>query len=272
MAHAIWNSLAKTSENKQLFLFLISVPFTLVLLPQMIAETVMTVSPLQNYLLLLLSAAIQAGYAHFLSRSLIYGDLSQVYPMMRGLATCMIPLFGILFLNESLTSWGWLGLGLIAAGFFLTSAVSLKIHGWNVQGKVLFNTIAVGLCTMFYVMVDKVNLQYFSPATLLAVSNIGFMLGLFPSIRFGQISLLRELREHGKWFLAGSILSPGSYLLFLFAMNLSPLSYVAPLREIGTVFSTLIGVFILKEGKGALRLLSTGMIFAGILFVGIMGM
>jgi len=184
----------------------------------------------------------------------------------------MLPLFGVIFLDEPLTHWGWLGLGLIALGFFMTSGVSLSKHGWNVQGKVLFNTIAVGLCTMSYVMVDKVNLQYFSPTTLLAMSNIGFMLGLVPSIRFGQVRWVRELKEHGKLFLAGAILSPGSYLLFLFAMNISPLSYVAPLREIGTVFSTLIGIFILKEGKGALRLISTGMIFAGILIVGTLGL
>ncbi|GIO38919.1 membrane protein [Paenibacillus antibioticophila] len=272
MAHAVWNTLAKQSENKQLFLFMIYVPATLVLLPGFIKEMVAARPPWQGYLLLFLSLLIQAGYAHFLSKSLTYGDLSQVYPMMRGISTFLLPLSGVLLLNERLTGWGWLGLGLIAIGFFLTSGLSLRKHGLDVPRMVLFYTVAVGICTMSYVMVDKVNLQYFSPTLLLEISNIGFMLGLVPSIRFGEVRWGTEFKEHGKLLAAGSILSPGSYLLFLFAMSMSPLIYVAPLREIGTVFGTLIGVLFLKEGKGVLRIVSAGIIFAGILLVGILGL
>jgi drug/metabolite transporter (DMT)-like permease len=272
MAHAVWNYLAKKSENKQLFLFLIYIPFTLALLPQFVAEIMTSDPSWQGSLLLFLSLLIQAGYAHFLSLSLIHGDLSQVYPMMRGISTCLLPLFGVIFLDERLSVWGWLGIGMIAFGFILTSSVSLKKQGFRFQGKLLFNTLAVGLCTMSYVMVDKVNLQHFSPTMLLEVSNIGFMLGLAPSIRFSQIRWGKELREHGKLLAAGAVLSPGSYLLFLIAMNMSPLTYVAPLREIGTVFGTIIGVFLLKESKGVLRILSTGIIFTGILLVGIWGL
>lgn len=272
LAHALWNMMAKKSDNKQLFLFIIYIPVTILLIPSLIMELTAAEPPWQGIILLFLSLLIQGGYAHFLSRSYTYGDLSQVYPMMRGISTFLLPLCGVIFLNERLSVWGWLGLGLIVFGFFLTSGISLKKDGLHVPSKVLFNTLAVGICTMSYVMVDKVNLRYFSPTFLLGISNIGFMLGLAPSIRFGEISLVNELKKHGKRLAAGAILSPGSYLLFLFAMNLSPLTYVTPLREIGTVFGTLIGVFILKEGKGVLRIASAGIIFAGILLVGMLGL
>jgi EamA-like transporter family./Small Multidrug Resistance protein. len=272
IAHAIWNLLAKTSENKQLFLFIIYLPVTLVLFPSFIAEIIAADSPWTGYLLLFLSMLIQAGYAHFLSRSLTSGDLSQVYPMMRGISTFLLPLCGVILLNERLSNWGWLGLGLIAFGFFLTSGILLRKQRLHVSGTVLFYTIAVGICTMSYVMVDKVNLQHFSPSLLLEISNIGFMLGLAPSIRFGEIHWIQEIKSHKKLLTAGAILSPGSYLLFLFAMNMSPLTYVAPLREIGTVFGTVIGVLLLKERQGALRLVSAGIIFTGILFVGVLGL
>ncbi len=272
IAHAVWNMLAKKSESKQLFLFLIYIPATLALLPGFVSEIAAANPPLSGYLLLLLSALIQAGYAYSLSKSLTIGDLSQVYPMMRGISTFLLPLCGVFFLNERLSAWGWLGLGLIAIGFFLTSGVSWRKRGIDNPGSVLLYTTAVGICTMSYVMVDKVNLRHFSPTLLLEVSNIGFMLGLVPSIRFRGVRWAAELKEHGKRLAAGAILSPGSYLLFLFAMSMSPLTYAAPLREIGTVFGTLMGVLFLKEERGRLRIVSAGIIFAGILLVGAMGL
>lgn len=272
MAHALWNLLTKKSKNKQLFLLIIYIPATMVLLPGTITEIISVHAPLTGYLLLFLSLFIQAGYAYFLSRSLTYGDLSQVYPMMRGISTFLLPLCGVILFHERLSGWGWLGLGFIACGFFLLSGISMKKQKFQASRKVLFYTAAVGFCTMAYVMVDKVNLQHFSPTLLLEVSNIGFMLGLVPFIRFGEVRWARELREHGKLLAAGAILSPGSYLLFLFAMSMSPLTYVAPLREIGTVFGTLMGVWLLKEGRGLLRIVSASIIFTGILLVGILGL
>ncbi|WP_213578846.1 DMT family transporter [Paenibacillus lautus] len=271
MAHAIWNMLAKSSGNKQLFLFIIYIPTTLMLLPGFMIEIVTANPPMSGYLLLFLSVFIQGGYAYFLSKSLTYGDLSQVYPMMRGISTFLLPLCGVILLNERLSVWGWLGLGLIAFGFFLSSGIFMRKQRFHAPHRVLFYTAAVGFCTMAYVMVDKVNLQHFSPTLLLEISNIGFMLGLAPFIRFGEIRWVREIREHGKWLAVGAVLSPGSYLLFLFAMSMSPLIYIAPLREIGTVFGTLLGVLLLKEGQGGLRIVSAGIIFIGILLVGMLG-
>lgn len=254
-----------------MFLFMIYIPATLLLLPEFIAEIVSVQVPLSGYVLLVLSLLIQAGYAYFLSRTLTLGDLSQVYPMMRGIATFLLPLCGVIFLNERLSLWGWLGLGLIALGFFLLSGFYRRKQRFQASGKVLLSIVAVGFCTMAYVMVDKVNLQHFSPIVLLEISNIGFMLGLVPFIRFREVGWVKQIRENGRLLAAGSILSPGSYLLFLFAMSMSQLTYVAPLREIGTVCGTFMGVWLLKEGKGALRLASASIIFAGILLVGILG-
>ncbi|NIK69359.1 DMT family transporter [Paenibacillus sp. BK720] len=271
VAHAVWNLLTKKSGNKQLFLFMIYIPATLTLLPAFISEMVSVQVPLSGYVLLILSLLIQAGYAYFLSRTLTFGDLSQVYPMMRGIATFLLPLCGVIFLGERLSAWGWLGLGLIALGFFLLSGFYGRKQRFQASGKVLSSILAVGLCTMAYVMVDKVNLRHFSPVVLLEISNIGFMAGLAPFIRLREIGWVREIKANGRLLAAGSILSPGSYLLFLFAMSMSQLTYVAPLREIGTVFGTFMGVWLLKEGKGGLRLASASLIFTGILLVGILG-
>ncbi|MFC4597678.1 EamA family transporter [Cohnella hongkongensis] len=269
--HAVWNLLTKNSENKALFLWIIFIPSTGLLLPIFLSEILQAGVAPRGYLLLLISMAIQAGYANFLAKSLTYGDMSQVYPMMRGISTFLLPILGVTFLGEHLTVWGWGGLVCIAAGFMVTSGLSFFHSRRRIPTKVILYTVGVGLSTMSYVLVDKINLQHFSPLALLVASNIGFMVGLMPSIRMKQIQWRELWRQSGKVLMLGSLLSPGSYLLFLLAMNLSALTYVAPLREIGTVFGTVAGIYLLHEKKEMLRIVSAAIIFAGIMLIGIWG-
>ncbi len=272
IAHALWNLLAKRSDDKALFLLCIFVPTTALLLPRLLEELTRPGVPPQSYWLLLLSTVVQGFYAFFLSKSLTHGDISQVYPMMRGIGTMLLPLMSVLLLNERLTAWGWAGLTLIASGFLAMSGLAFARRRSPIAPKVIAYTLAVGLCTMGYVLVDKVNLGQFSPLALLAASNIGFMAGLVPFVPFRRIRWKTVMKEHGVTLAIGSILSPGSYLLFLFAMSLSPLTYVAPLREIGTVFGTLFGIYLLREPKEAARIVSACMIFSGIVLIGGWGM
>ncbi|THF84482.1 ligand-binding protein SH3 [Cohnella fermenti] len=263
--------LTKRSGNKQAFLLLILLPSIMLLLPVLIGELIRNGISGQGGLLLALSLMVQAGYGCFLSKSLEQGDMSQVYPMMRGLSAFLLPFIGIVFLHETLTAWGWIGLLCIAAGFFMTSGIASRMNRQAVPFRVVLYTAGVGLCTMSYVLIDKLNLQYYTPLMLLEVSNIGFALGLIPFVRMGELRKLFRGKDVLGIMALGSVLSPGSYLLFLLAMNLSSLAYIAPLREFGTVFGAFAGIYLLNERKEAVRLVSAGVIFAGILLIGIWG-
>jgi drug/metabolite transporter (DMT)-like permease len=271
ITHAVWNLLTKHSENKQLFLWVIFVPSTVLLLPMFLEEVSRPDVSVQGYLLLLLSMLIQGAYANFLAKSLTHGDMSQVYPMMRGISTFLLPLISVIFLKETLSIWGWIGLLCIAAGFTVISGISFGNRRQTIPPKVILYTVGVGLSTMSYVLVDKINLLHFSPVVLLVASNLGFMLGLMPHIKFTKVDWRGLFKKNGVLLAVGSVLSPGSYLLFLLAMNLSPLTYVAPLREIGTVFGTIAGIYLLKEKKDIVRIISAAVIFIGIVLIGILG-
>lgn len=60
-------------------------------------------------------------------------------------------------------------------------------------------------------------------------------------------------------------------MLFLFAMNLDPLSHLSPIREIGTVFGTLLGIIVLKEQQGKMRIVMSIAITTGIIIIGTLG-
>ncbi|NQX62760.1 EamA family transporter [Paenibacillus qinlingensis] len=247
---------------------------TVVLLPYLIKELWFTPLTLSAYGLLLLSAALQAVYALLLSRTYNMGDLSQIYPIMRGTNTLFIPIVGVLFLRESLSLLGWTGLLCMVIGFLLLSGIftSLRSSGQTSVKSVkpFLMALSVGLCTTCYVLVDKLNLAHISPIALLEVTNIGFVAGLTPLVLASK-QLRREWQINFKTIALGAILNPASYLLFLFAMKYAPVAHISPLREIGTVFATTLGIVILKEKQGTLRILCSILILLGILIISFWG-
>lgn len=59
-----------------------------------------------------------------------------------------------------------------------------------------------------------------------------------------------------------------SYLLFLFAMPMAPVSYLLSLRQLSVIIAALIGIELLGEKHGVMRLLSSALIFAGTFLIG----
>jgi uncharacterized membrane protein len=65
------------------------------------------------------------------------------------------------------------------------------------------------------------------------------------------------------------LLSRISYLCMLTALAISPVSYVAPAREIGILFGTLLGVRVLAEGQTSRRVAGAVAMVVGILLLAI---
>ncbi|ETT72271.1 EamA family transporter [Paenibacillus sp. FSL R7-277] len=278
MCHAVWSMFTKRSLNKSIFLWSIMMVSTVLLLPVLLIELWTQPLAAGAYALLLLSVALQALYSWLLSITYEMGDLSQIYPVMRGTSTLLIPLIGVIFLKESLSVYGWIGICCMLGGFAVLSGIGARrsLPASSGSGTTLgyytpiLMALCVGLCTTCYVFVDKLNLQHMSPLALLEVTNIGFVAGLTPAVLRSR-KLLEEWRRNKFTILLGSVLNPGSYLLFLFALQQAPLAHISPLREIGTIFATLLGVLLLKERQGLRRMICSVVIFCGILLIGIWG-
>ncbi|OMF85241.1 EamA family transporter [Paenibacillus sp. FSL R7-0337] len=288
MCHAVWSMFTKRSLNKSIFLWSIMMVSTVLLLPVLLIELWTQPLAAGAYALLLLSVALQALYSWLLSITYEMGDLSQIYPVMRGTSTLLIPLIGVIFLKESLSAYGWIGICCMLGGFAVLSGIGSRRSHPASSGSVsgtpsasgpgttlgyytpVLMALCVGLCTTCYVFVDKLNLQHMSPLALLEVTNIGFVAGLTPAVLRSR-KLLEEWRRNTFTILLGSVLNPGSYLLFLFALQQAPLAHISPLREIGTIFATLLGVLLLKERQGLRRMICSVVIFCGILLIGIWG-
>lgn len=269
LMNAVWNLLAKRSRNKGIFLSSIIILCNAVLLPFMVAEMVNQTYPAQGWLLLFLSMASQAGYALLLTQVYSMGDLSQVYPIQRGTSVVLIPLIGVLLLGENLSLLGWLGVILIVLGVVMLSFWRQAPQALDSLGCMpVITAIGIGICITTYVIIDKLALSYFSPFVLLGASNLGFLLGNVSALMHWN-EVKQEWTLNWKTMLIGSFLMPGSYFLFLVAMKLAPISHLAPVREVGTVFAALFGVWILKEEQGSKRIGTAVVIACGIIIVGL---
>ncbi len=60
------------------------------------------------------------------------------------------------------------------------------------------------------------------------------------------------------------ILVPAAYILVLTAMAISPVSYVAPAREVSILFATLMGTHLLSEGRSGRRLAAAVTMVVGV--------
>jgi uncharacterized membrane protein len=61
------------------------------------------------------------------------------------------------------------------------------------------------------------------------------------------------------------VISPISYVLVLYAMQVAPLSHVAPAREVSMLFAALIGGHLLGEGDRVLRLVGAASMAIGVM-------
>ncbi|GIP36535.1 SMR family transporter [Paenibacillus sp. J2TS4] len=272
LAHAVWNLFTKRSRDKAVFLWLIHIMAAVLFLPYFIYE--LTHIHLTGPLLLwiALSMGFQGAYFVLLSKAYSHGDMSQVYPIMRGTGALLVPVMSTFIYDESLSLIGWLGLGLIIVGLFVISNLSSQP---GVQSNALTPlavglALSVGLCITGYTLTDKQIVTQMSPFALIEISNIGYV--LVGTRYVWKSGLIRtEWQMNWRTIVLGSFLSPGSYLLFLFALQLAPLAAIAPIREVGTVFGTLLGILLLKEQQGMRRIIMASVITFGIVAIALWG-
>jgi drug/metabolite transporter (DMT)-like permease len=212
-----------------------------------------------GWLLIVLSMLLHGVYVLLLAKVYSLGDLSQAYPIMRGISPLLVPIFAVLILNEHLKLLGWFGVASIVFGILLIGGFQRKV-----LNQTMVYAIAVGAMITGYTLVDKHALHYVPPITLNEFSNIGNVLALsWIALKSGAIR--KEWSMNWQTIILGGVLAPGGYILFLKALELMPVSQLAPMREIGTVFGTIFGIFLLKEPQGKSRIIASIFITAGVI-------
>jgi drug/metabolite transporter (DMT)-like permease len=258
--HASWNALVKSGSDP--FLDTVSVATG----AAAVTAAVVVFLPLPqapSWWCLIGSVLIHLVYYAFLVLAYRGGDLSLVYPIMRGTAPAFTALLAAALLGEQPSWGGWTGIFLVSGGVLLLTADSPRTKGVRLA-PVVFAFLNAGVI-VGYTLVDGLGARLSGHA----FSYTGWMLLLTGILVFVICFLLRgrqimrHVLAHWKKGALGGGCTFASYSLALWAMTQASIAPVAALRETSIVFSTLLAVFVLKERITTLRYVSIAIVTTG---------
>lgn len=243
LLHASWNALLKSGNDVLLDTAAIVIGGGLVALPLVF----LVPPPAQaSWPFIAASAAIHIAYYLLMVNAYRTGDLSLVYPLMRGTAPLITAILGVFLLQEWPGSFGWLGMGLISLGVL---ALALRTVDHKPSPAAIGFALANAAVIAIYTVVDGRGARVAEGAWsyicwLFVVDALPFTL-IVAFMRRG--TFLRAMYQRRWRGLIGGGLSAGAYAISIWAMTLAPVALVASLRETSVLFAALIGAKVLRE-------------------------
>jgi drug/metabolite transporter (DMT)-like permease len=218
------------------------------------------------------SGIIKTAYSLLLQRGYRTGDFSLIYPLARGTGPLLSTLAAILFFKERPTPLALTG-GLVIVGsvFYLTGGASLFHQSRAHLRNAALYGLATGTCIAGYTVWDQraVSHLHLPPVLYDCGTGITMFVLLAPFAFARRFEVAREWREHRKHALTIAVLGPVGYVLILTAMSFTPVSYIAPAREISIVIGAFFGAKLLKETDARRRLIAAGGMTIGIIALAI---
>jgi len=210
------------------------------------------------------SGGLQVGYFLLLQRAYRVGDVSVVYPLARGSGPLLSVVLAIALLGERPAPLALLGAAVVVAGVIVIGLAGRRGSGANRPG-ILYG-LAVGVMIAVYTLWDAAAVTTGGmPAVGLYWGSVVFQLVLLaPAALRQRSSLLPVLAQHRLAIVIVGVLSPLAYILVLLAMQLAPVSLVAPAREVSVVLVGLAGWLLFREPHPVQRLIGAAIVLVGV--------
>jgi uncharacterized membrane protein len=217
LMHSAWNLFAKKSRHKGTFLWLCHLAAVLLFLPFAAPQTSSALTEPRIICLLAISLFMHGACSDLLVTAYTSGDLSRMYPALRGTSSLLLPLVGIVFLQERLSAAGWMGVLLIISGIIMLHEHTMA-EDVRTRKKITWLPWIIAACITVYTVVDKMLLETLSPVLLIEAVNIGNLFALTLMI-INRAVVSGEWRINRRTVLLGGLMIPGGYLIFLFALS-----------------------------------------------------
>ena len=268
LIHASWNYLLKTSGGGVGFVWAFALLSSLIYAPLAVAVVIFQHFHIGTEALvyLLASAVLHTGYYLLLDRGYRYGDLSVVYPLARATGPCLTVLVALAVLGERPGALALSGAALVVGGAFFLAASPAKLREAGAARGIAF-ALLTGCMIALYTLVDKqaVAVILIPPVLQDWGANLGRVIVMAPlALRRREEVRLAWTRKRRAVILV-ALLCPLSYILVLTAMVFTPVSYVAPAREISILFAALMGAHWLQEGDVPRRVTAAAAMALGVI-------
>jgi len=223
---------------------------------------------------LITAVVVHWFYQFALIRSLHRGDLSLVFPVMRGLAPLLTAALAFVYLQESLSLLAMFGLVLASVAlivFAMPQQADDAARDLNNTALVWAVITAVGI-GMYSVVDAKVIRAMPSPYTFIVWLFLLDWIGITAVTlwtRRGQI--VERVKPQLKAGMLGGVAGTLSYGAALLAFTMMDAALVTALRETSVFWAALLGAVFLKEGLGPRRVVSAAVLAIGLVLMQIGG-
>lgn len=265
LLHASWNAMIKSGDDVLLDTAaivagagVVAMPFLFVVPPPAPA----------SWPYIAASIATHLAYYFFMVNAYRSGELSLVYPLMRGVAPLVTGLLGIVWLREFPGPVGWVGMLLVSAGVI---ALALRPTGGAPvlagHGRAVRFALANAVVIAIYTIIDGAGARLAGNAWsyivwLFVLDALPFTIYMLATRRARFVGDLVQRRAAG---LMGGTLSAAAYAISVWAMTKAPVALVATLRETSVLFATLIGARLLHEHLTPRRWVGVAAVVAGVI-------
>ena len=277
LIHASWNIAAKKAGGDVRFAAFSGIVLLVFWAPVGLWFAVQEVPRwgLTEWLFILATGLLHTGYFIVLLRGYRKADLTVVYPLARGSGPLLTSLVAILLLGEQISALGALGIAGVVGGVFLIAggpALWRASHDparrLRVRKGLLYGLLT-GVFIAAYTVVDgyAVKFLFMSPILVDYLGNVVRLVLMAPVLLRDIPGSTLMWRTQWKYAAVVGIAAPVSYVLVLYAMQVAPMSHVAPAREVSMLFAALIGGQLLGEGDRLPRLAGAALIAAGVMLL-----
>jgi drug/metabolite transporter (DMT)-like permease len=277
--HATWNYWAKRAGGGLPFVTLVGLIICSFYIPAVVTYCLWQKPELPGTAaaIIFVSGILKTGYSLFLQRGYRTGDFSLIYPLARGTGPLLSTLSAIAFFGERpkpIPLAG--GVVIVVSIFFLCGGLQWlrpKRRGAadpaappHPAARAAGYGVTSGVFIAAYTLWDRHGVAGALIPPLLYDAGTAFtqlfLLAPFAWKRRSEIA--REWREHRRNAFIMATASPISYVLILTAMRSTPVSYIAPAREISILIGTFFGAKYLKESAAPRRLWAAAVMVIGL--------
>jgi uncharacterized membrane protein len=211
------------------------------------------------------SAALHTAYFLLLNQGYRVGDLSLVYPLARGTGPLLSTMAAIFFFGERPSTLALTG-GLLVVGGVIVLTTRPSIPSQGTTHRAVGYAFLTGTFIAGYTLWDKQAVSAFliPPLVLDWGANLGRALLLTPLALRQWGTVIIEWKTHRFEAFGVALLAPLSYIFVLMALQFTPVSYVAPAREISILIGAAMGARFLGEGDVRRRLTGAGAMMLGV--------
>jgi drug/metabolite transporter (DMT)-like permease len=266
--HASWNYCAKRASGGLPFVAVVSVIICALYVPVVTAYWTLRPTELrpEAWLWVAGSGVLKTGYALFLQRAYRSGDFSLTYPLARGTGPLLSTLAAIALLGERPSALALAGSAALIGGIFhLTGGARLFREDAAHLARAVRYGMGSGCFIAAYTLWDRHGVAALAIPPVLYDAGTAFtqlaLLTPFALHRRAEVAVI--WRDHRRWAFGMALLCPLAYVLVLTAMTFTPISYVAPAREVSILIGAFLGARLLKEEDGRRRMTAAAAIVLG---------